>query len=270
MVESATRHPAYPLSAPDAARQQRLAYWLLRDVNRAIRDYAMIAGGDRVAVAVSGGKDSLSLLRLLDLRRRSALEHYELVALHVLGDAQGPQTPAHPPLLAWLAASGYDYAVVPLSLPDGEALPLSCHRCTWNRRRTLFETARRLGCNVVAFGHQADDLAQTTLLNLLFHGTVETMAPRRDYFDGLLRLIRPLCYVPEKEIRRFAAVNDFPPPPETCPASAASRRRLAAELLHQAEHACADARDNLARAGLAARGDGATGLPSASSDRRSV
>src|SRR5512142_745573 len=106
----------------------RLAYWLLKDVNRAIRDFHMIADGDRVAVAVSGGKDSLSLLRLLDLRRKQVPERYELTAIHVIGDARGPGAPAHAPLLDWLRESGYEYAVEPLLLPEGEPLPLGCQR----------------------------------------------------------------------------------------------------------------------------------------------
>jgi tRNA 2-thiocytidine biosynthesis protein TtcA len=229
----------------------RLAYWLLKDVNRAIRDFDMIRDGDRVAVAVSGGKDSLSLLRLLDWRRRSVPERYGVAAIHVIGDARGPGTPAHGPLLAWLAASGYDYRVEPLLLPEDEALPLNCQRCTWNRRRTLFQAAERLGCNVVALGHHADDLAQTTLLNLLVGGRVETMAPRREYFDGRLRLVRPLCYVTETELRRFARACDFPPPPEPCPRSNYSRRRLAADLMRQARQGLGrDVRTNLLRAGL--------------------
>jgi tRNA 2-thiocytidine biosynthesis protein TtcA len=241
---------------PDAAR---LAFWLLKDVNRAIRDYAMLADGDRVAVAVSGGKDSLSLLRLLDVRRQAAPERYELAAIHVVGDARGPETPAHRPLLDWLAASGFEHEVVSLQLPEGEALPLTCHRCTWNRRRTLFEAAQRVGCNVVAFGHHADDLAQTTLMTLLAGGRVETMAPRREYFDGALRLIRPLCYVPEKEIRRFARACAFPPPPEDCLRSHDSRRSAAADLLHQAEGEFGNARVNLLRAGLNAEKHGING-----------
>jgi tRNA 2-thiocytidine biosynthesis protein TtcA len=232
-------------AAPD-----RLAFWLLKDINRAVRDYQMIADGDRVAVAVSGGKDSLSLLRLLDVRRQQAAERYALTAIHIVADARGPDTPAYPALETYLEQSGIPFAVVPLVVAQDEALPMGCQRCTWNRRRMLFETAHRMGCNVVAFGHHADDLAQTTLLNLLYHGKVETMAPRRDYFDGALRLIRPLCYLAEKDLRRFARACAFPAPPPDCPQSDHSRRKLAADLLKQAERGCQSARTNLLRAGL--------------------
>jgi tRNA 2-thiocytidine biosynthesis protein TtcA len=227
----------------------RQAFWLLKPVNRAIREFGMIADGDGVAVALSGGKDSFSLLRLLDLRRQSAPEHYRLAAVHVLGDGSGPLE-AHAPLAAWLEGCGIEYRLAPLSLSEGETPPLDCQRCTWNRRRVLFETARELGCNVVAFGHHADDLAQTTLLNLMYNGAAETMAPRREYFDGALRVIRPLCTTPEADLRRFAQANDFPPPPPACPRGQASRRRLAAELLRQMVHSAPAARTNLLRAGL--------------------
>ncbi|HPH97755.1 MAG TPA: ATP-binding protein [Anaerolineaceae bacterium] len=228
----------------------RQAYWLLKTVNQAIRDHQMIQPGDRVAVAVSGGKDSLSLLRLLQLRQRSSAGAYTLAAIHVLGDALGPAAAPHPPLEAWLAASGVPVLFAPLRLPEGETPPLNCQRCTWNRRRTLFEAAQRLDCNVIAFGHHADDLAQTTLMNLIQHGLVEGMAPSRDYFDGALRLIRPLCLTREKDLRRFARACDFPTPPPLCPQSDHTRRKLAAGWVEQMERACPQAATNLLRAGL--------------------
>ena len=210
----------------------------------------MIENGARVAVAVSGGKDSLSLLRLLDIRRESVLEQYELVAVHVLADARGPHTPSPVELLEWLASSGYSYVVVKPEFPANEAMPMKCRRCTWHRRHVLFETAQRLGCSVVAMGHTADDLAQTTLLNLLFHGRVETMSPRREFFNGAIRLIRPLCYTPESDTRRFARICAFPPPPPACPQAGLSRRQLVRDLIRQAQKGTPQARDNLLRAGL--------------------
>lgn len=229
---------------------ERMAYWLIKSINQAVRDFEMIQPGDRVAVAVSGGKDSLSLLRLLDERRRTSQEEYQLKAIHVLGDAGGPQSEGHAPLLAWLEASGLPYQAVPMLVKPDEKIPLGCQRCTWNRRRTLFETAHAMGCNVVAFGHHADDLAQTTLLNLLYHGVVETMIPRRDYFGGAIRLIRPLCYASEKDIRRFAKACGFPPPPPLCPRSDHTQRKHVAELIRLAEDKHQNVRANLLRVGL--------------------
>lgn len=233
-----------------ATSTERAAFWILKKVNRAIREYGMIGDGDRVAVAVSGGKDSLSLLRLLDERRRWSPEKYELVAIHVTGDARGGDVPFHRPLGDWLEARGYETLVVPLDLPAGETLPLGCQRCTWNRRKALFTAAQKLGCNVIAFGHHLDDLAQTTLMNLLFQGRVETMAPKREYFDGTIRLVRPLCFTTEAEVRRFARLEVFPPPPPDCPRSAVSQRKQAKDLLRIAMKSNRSVLSNLLRAGL--------------------
>lgn len=229
---------------------RRIAYWLLKDVDRAIREHGMIRPNERVAVAVSGGKDSLSLLRLLDWRRGTSPVPYELVAIHVQGDTRGRDTPPHPALAQWLRDEGYDHRILPPFQAHDEALPMGCQRCTWNRRRTLFEEAERIGCTVVAFGHHADDLAQTTLINLLFHGRVETMAPVRTYFGGRLRLIRPLCYLAEGELRRFARASVFPPPPPLCSRAGQSQRELVRGLLRSVGRHYPQVRANLLRSGL--------------------
>jgi tRNA 2-thiocytidine biosynthesis protein TtcA len=228
----------------------RLAYWLQKDLDKAIRDFDMIQDGDRIAVAISGGKDSLSMLRLLDVRRRTSPEKYSLVAVHVLGDSLGPRETENRVLVDWLETNGYEYAVKAMMLADGEVLPMNCQRCAWNRRRTLFEIAHQYDCNKVALGHHADDLAQTTLLNLITSGKVETMAPKANYFDGTLFIIRPMCYLAEKTIRRFASASSFPPPPPDCPRSNNSRRQQTEELIRQAEKWCRNIRTNLLRVGL--------------------
>jgi tRNA 2-thiocytidine biosynthesis protein TtcA len=228
----------------------RRGYFMLKKINRAVHQYDMIREGDRIAVAVSGGKDSLSLLTLLRLRQRRTRERYELVAVHVSGDARGPDCPSHLPLPAWLQEQGYEFVIQPMDLPPGEPLPMPCHRCTWNRRKTLFQVAERLDCNVVALAHHADDLAQTALLNLFYGGRVETMFPSTDYFDGRFRLIRPLAFVPEKNLRRLARACDFPPPPPDCPRSESSRRARMAQILSLFQQDKQHVRANVIRAAL--------------------
>ena len=136
----------------------------------------------------------------------------------------------------------------------GDALPLNCQRCTWLRRKALFLAADALGCNVVAFAHHADDAAQTTLLNLLYGGDVRSLAPAADYFGGRFRLIRPLLYVPESELARFARASGFPPPPPACPRAGDSRRKVVAEMLKLlGRDYLTQVRPNLIRAGLGGR-----------------
>lgn len=228
----------------------RRGYFLLKKINRAIREYGMMADGDRVAVAVSGGKDSLSLLTLLRLRQRLVPQRYELVAVHVQGDARGQDCPPHPLLTDWLQSQGYVFAAEPMHLPPEESVPLSCHRCSWNRRKTIFRVADRLDCNVVAFAHHADDLAQTTLLNLFYGGRLETMAPAADYFEGHFRLIRPLAFVPEKDLTYFSRACEFPPPPTPCPRVRDSHRERMAQILRFFHKDAHRVRMNLVRAAL--------------------
>ncbi len=235
------------------ARSLRIAHYLLRDMNRAIREYDLIHEGDHIAVAVSGGKDSLALLRLLQMQRSLSPTGYELAAIHVLGDAGGVTRP-HPPLEEWLRGAAIPYRIVEPQLSTSENLPLSCQRCTWLRRKAIFFAAEELGCHVVAYAHHADDVAQTTLLNLLWGGCVSTLAPRAEYFDRHFRLIRPLIYVSEKALARLARASGFPPAPAGCPRGKKTARHRVAQMLELLGRDYAtQARPNLVRAGLAGR-----------------
>jgi tRNA 2-thiocytidine biosynthesis protein TtcA len=229
---------------------ERLGYYLLKAVNKAIRDYEMIADGDRVAVAVSGGKDSLALLHLLNLRKRSVPERYELVAVHVeMSRSNGlpcSDPDARHRLERHFQAQGQAYTIEHVEV-DAEP---TCFRCTHVRRKATFSAAQRLDCSKVAFGHHADDAAETTLLNLFFHGKVETLHPTRAMWDGALHIIRPLIYLPEKRIARFADAAALPIMDTTCPQSVTSRRALVADIIRALEQEYPKVKINLFRAGL--------------------
>lgn len=238
------------MSKRDISPQDKLGYYLLKSMNKAIRDYGMIADGDRIAVAVSGGKDSLALWHLLRLRQHSAAERYETVAVHiVMRQASGTactEAAGRDALQAYLQATGQEYAFESVEVAEQP----DCFRCSHLRRQALFRAARRLGCNKVALGHHADDAAETTLLNLIFHGRVETLMPARSFFGGQLVLIRPLIYVPEKRLARLAQACAWPVMATSCANSTLSRRRWVKDLIRAMEQEYPRVKINLFRAGL--------------------
>jgi tRNA 2-thiocytidine biosynthesis protein TtcA len=218
-----TRADADSSTSAPADRVERLTFFMLKNLNRAVREFGMIAGGDRIAVAVSGGKDSCALLHLLTARRRTVPEPHQIVAVHVQMHPAG-MPDARPTLEPWFVRLGVEYAFAPLALPPEEPLPLDCDRCAHHRRRTLFFEARALGCNKVALAHHADDAAETTLMSLLQVGRLETLLPVRSYFDGALTIIRPLIYVEERRLRLLAGALGVPEDQSACPRAATSQR----------------------------------------------
>lgn len=210
---------------------ERHAFFLSKSVDKAVREHNMIEEGDRILVGVSGGKDSMSLMRLLVYRQKYSPVQYDLVAAHVRGDARGCDIDVPRSFVEWLEAEGAPYHIESLILPENEPLPMNCERCGRNRRRTLFEMADKFNCNKVALGHNLEDFAHTALMNLFLHGRLETMAMRRDYFGGKLALIRPLAYIREQDIIRFAKVCEFPIVQTNCPMAPISRRAAAKGLM---------------------------------------
>jgi tRNA 2-thiocytidine biosynthesis protein TtcA len=229
-----------------------MAPYLLKPVARACKEFNLLAEGDRVAVAVSGGKDSRALLDLLIRYRGRVPFSYELVALHIAGTSVGSPD-LRPELEPWFRELGVEYHFAPLELPPDEPLPLDCFRCSWNRRKALFTAAVRLGCNKLAFGHNADDAAATALLNLMFNGQLETMAPCVEFFHGAVTVIRPLIYLSEKELARYGRAAGFPDPP-ACPQGLTSRRAQVKALLRQFGREEKQVRVNIWRAARRAMG----------------
>lgn len=191
---------------------------IARRVGQAVADFGLIEEGDRILVGVSGGKDSMSLFRILDLLRRRAPVRYTLIAGTLDQGYQGFDPTG---LRAWYEANGYDYRIVRQEADDPEGKLASgitlCAFCSRQRRGFLYALAGEVGASKIALGHHADDLVETLLLNQFFGGKLRTMAPRRRSDDGRHVVIRPLAYVWEQDLADYAAEQRFPITACGCP-----------------------------------------------------
>ena len=235
----------------DATKADKQAFYLLKAVNKALHRYRMLATGDRVLAAVSGGKDSLTLLDLLHRYQRYAKEHYQLMVAMIRTDYHCGRTVTPEWLQAWCAQRGIPFELEELQVA-GELAHLTgmstCFRCAWLRRKALFSLAGRLGCNKIAFGHHADDIAETALMNLFYNARLQRMAPKIALFDGHLVVIRPLAFVEERDIVPFVRASLFPIEGGPCPAGQDSRRALMKKLLREVEDDCHDVKRHIYRA----------------------
>ncbi len=207
-------------------------------VGRAIGDFGLIEDGDRIAVAVSGGKDSYTLLHIMEALRRRAPIKFELLAINIDSGYPGYRSDI---IETHLREEGFSlhmektthYEVIKEKRrPDSSY----CSICARLKRGVLYTLAQRYGCNKLALGHHLDDFIETLLLNQFFVGTLKAMAPAMLADNGLTTVIRPLVYVEERDIIAFARASRFPVVCCCCPVCGMAdqqrkrMKRLLAEL----------------------------------------
>ncbi len=205
---------------------------ILSHMRKAIEEYQMIQEGDKIAVCLSGGKDSITMLHALKALQRFYPKRFELIAISINPGFEFFDT-------NFLQKICEDLEI-PLFIENSNAKEIvfdirkeknPCSLCANLRRGVINSIAIREGCNKISLGHNQDDVLETFLLNLLYTGNIGTFSPVSYMDRSKITLIRPLIYTPEKEIRRFIRKNSLTVMPKVCPMDGTSKRESMKQLI---------------------------------------
>ncbi len=210
-----------------------------------MQEYNMIGHGDRVLLGLSGGKDSMILLETLADRKKHLRFDFDLEAVHVSAVNIGYEMDT-----GYLLEFCKDLNVklhleeieVDLEV-DSKKAP--CFVCSWNRRKRIFEMTKELDFNKVALGHHKDDAIQTFLMNMIYNGKLSSIPPNLSMFDGRIRMIRPLLFIPEVELTEYAFLRDFQKLEKSCPYYGTTKRETMRQLIEQLDDLYPKARRNI-------------------------
>ena len=204
--------------------EQLLEHRLTRRFQKALVDYRLLDDGDKILVGLSGGKDSLCLLELLAKRSQINRPSFSVEAIHVRMDnieystdtgylesfCNNLNVPLH------IVTTGFDDTI--------KTKKPKCFLCSWHRRKEMFNLAQALHCNKIALGHHNDDIIHTALMNLTFQGHFSTMPVKLEMKKMPLTIIRPLCLIEEKDIKRWSELRKYEQQIKQCPYETASHR----------------------------------------------
>ena len=210
---------------------------LLSYTRRAIDDYSMIEEGDKIAVGVSAGKDSLTLLCAMAYLRRFYPKKFELIAITIDMGFEGGMD--FTPIKDLCEKLDVPYHIIPTQISkiifDVRKESNPCSLCAKMRRGALHNAAKELGCTSVALGHHFDDVVETFMLNLFFEGRLGCFSPVTYLSRVGIKLIRPMIYMPEKDVKEFTNKNELPVITSPCPADKTTERESMKQLLHSLE-----------------------------------
>ena len=216
---------------------------------RGINEFDMIGDGDSVLLGVSGGKDSLAMSLALALRKRWLPVDYSLSAVVVDWREYPIPEGGKDNLRRFFDAIGVSLEILPMGMfPESFRGVFNCYLCARNRKRALFERAKKMGVQTVALGHNMDDVIETTIINLALRGQIATMMPVQQFFGGSLKIIRPMCMVKENSIRRIAESLALPIVHAGCPRRDVNIRSQIKPLISQLVHLDKHAREHIFRA----------------------
>lgn len=214
---------------------------------KALFDFKMLDGVTNLAVALSGGKDSLCLLYMLKAISGRGFPPFSLHAIHVGGEFSCGAGVNQ----SYLQNVCHELGINFITRESNQKLEtLECYSCSRERRRLIFDAAKSVGAETIAFGHHRDDNAQTVLMNLLHKGEFAGNLPKIRMQEYGVTIIRPLIYIAEQDIRTFAQQQGFARIMCRCPVGQRSMRRQTEELLQQIEALYPNARENIAKAGI--------------------
>jgi tRNA 2-thiocytidine biosynthesis protein TtcA len=216
-------------------------------VRRALFDFEMLTNVSKLAIALSGGKDSLTLLFLLKAILGRGFPPADLYAIHIAGAFSCGAGIKQESLRAVCEELGVHFLT---RSTDKKLDTLECYSCSRERRRLLFDTAKSVGATTLAFGHHRDDHMQTILMNLLHKAEFAGLLPKLHMQDYGITIIRPLIHASEKDIRKFAQQGEFARTRCECPVGQNSMRKQVDRLADEMEDLFPNARANIAKAGL--------------------